>query len=99
MSGSTPQKKSNARMLLMLLNIILFVSAFIFYKDEGGFYRSYWDSRLQFSALVMACSFINVAYLFFVANVSNPESLLSMWMRRRRLEEESKIKELESKNN
>ncbi len=60
---------------------------------QYGFYE--WTSTLRYLAYFLVSQAVTCILLIIIVFANNGNSLLGLWVKRRRLEEESKISELE----
>lgn len=88
------------RAIAMLINIIVFVLGIIGLYQSGFFTRAWYNQdKVTFFSLLIFYSAMNAFFVYKPAekNIGNERhvGLLGLWMKRKRLENEAKIKELE----
>ncbi|EPC3761965.1 hypothetical protein [Klebsiella grimontii] len=87
---------SFGRLIMLALNVagVIFAFASGVVDNLLGYYAWHWDAERCYEFLMIAVPVINIVYLWFIASDS---SLLGMWLKRKRLEEQQRIRDLEAK--
>lgn len=90
------KKVSLSRLLIILLNLagIFFAFSSGVVDSLLGYYAWHWDAQRCYEFLMLAVPVVNILYLWFTRNES---SLIGLWLKRKRLEEQLKLNELEIK--
>lgn len=70
----------------------LLVTALLIWDALSSYSRPHWDDA-AFGALLLTALFLNLYFLIF--RTVKGSDWLSLWMKRKRLEEEKRIKDLE----
>lgn len=88
------------RAIVILINVIVFVLGVIGLYQSGFFTRAWYnEDKVTFFSLLIFYSAMNTLFVYKPAEKNtgseNHVGLLSLWMKRKRLENEAKIKELE----
>ncbi|MBS0857961.1 MULTISPECIES: hypothetical protein [Providencia] len=86
------------RIILTLANVSIAFLCFYLLIDIGFFTYKYYNQEKAFICITLF--FISALNLFYVIKTKNnfsesKSSLISLWLKRKRLENEAKIKELE----
>ncbi|HAS8352669.1 TPA: hypothetical protein I7721_16385 [Vibrio vulnificus] len=88
------------RILLCIVNVFLLVMGGVIFNNSNFFYSNYYSTDKVMVGLIMIVpAILNIAYIFKNNNHDNKgvgsNSLFSLWIKRKKLENEAKIKELE----
>lgn len=88
---------SFGKLLMLALNVAGIIFAFTSGVVDNllGYYAWHWDAERCYEFLMIAVPVINIVYLWFIASDA---SILGLWLKRKRLEEEIRLKELENRN-
>ncbi|MBU4681201.1 hypothetical protein KC222_04140 [Cedecea davisae] len=86
-----------SKLLLIALNVaaISFAFASGIVSNLLGYYVWHWEAKSFYELLMITVPVINIIYLLFIANDS---SLIALWVKRKRLEEQQRISDLQRKN-
>lgn len=90
------KKVSLSRLLIILLNLtgIFFAFSSGVVDRLLGYYAWHWDAQRCYEFLMLAVPVVNILYLWVTRSES---SLIGLWLKRKRLEEQLKLNELEIK--
>lgn len=88
------------RILLCAINIFLLVIGLIIFNNSNFLYSKYYSADKAMVGLIMIVpAILNMVYIIKYNNHGNKKtgngSLISLWIKRKKLENEAKIKELE----
>ncbi|MGQ6496411.1 hypothetical protein ACUNE2_01975 [Serratia sp. IR-2025] len=86
---------SPLRLFVIALNIagVIFAFASGVVEHALGYYIWNWDAERWYALLMFIVPVINILYLWFIRGESG---LLGLWIKRKRLEEQRLIRELEN---
>lgn len=88
------------RILLCIVNVFLLVMGCIIFNNSNFFYSNYYSTDKVMVGLIMIVpAILNMIYIFkcnyHYKKETGNNSLFSLWIKRKKLENEAKIKELE----